>query len=171
MDSDLAESVAALKDIFGRRGIPATFGKAEPAQVEELRKTLRNPSRYRASSWRPTPSSGDGHAGRARADLVEHDEWIVCGRLLHGLDNSSRHRADVSAAMTANLSFVVNAAERNLTNFRSRARAIERPSEVLPTPGGPTRQRIGPFGFSFSLRTASASMIRSLTSRDRSDLR
>jgi hypothetical protein len=48
VDSDLAESVAALKDIFARRGIPATFGKAEAPVVEELRKTLRVPARYRA---------------------------------------------------------------------------------------------------------------------------
>lgn len=48
MDSDLAESVAALKEIFSRRGIPATFNKADPAVVEELRKTLRVPARYRA---------------------------------------------------------------------------------------------------------------------------
>ena len=48
MDSDLTQSVAALKDILARRGIPASFGKADPAVVEELRKTLRLPSRYRA---------------------------------------------------------------------------------------------------------------------------
>ena len=30
------------------------------------------------------------------------------------------------------------------TNLRPSARAIERPSEVLPTPGGPTKQMIGP---------------------------
>src|SRR5262245_24238989 len=30
------------------------------------------------------------------------------------------------------------------TNFRFIARAIDWPSEVLPTPGGPTKQRIGP---------------------------
>lgn len=48
MDSDLAEAVASLKDIFARRKIPATFGKANPATVEELRKTLRLPARYRA---------------------------------------------------------------------------------------------------------------------------
>jgi len=48
VDSDLAESVAALKEIFGRRGIQATFGKAEPAVVEELRKSLRIPARFRA---------------------------------------------------------------------------------------------------------------------------
>lgn len=48
MDSDLAESVAALKDIFARRSIQATFSKAEAPAVEELRKTLRIPARYRA---------------------------------------------------------------------------------------------------------------------------
>jgi len=48
VDSDLAESVAALKDIFGRRSIPARFGKADPAVVEDLRKTWRIPARYRA---------------------------------------------------------------------------------------------------------------------------
>ena len=30
-------------------------------------------------------------------------------------------------------------------NLRPSARAIDRPSDVLPTPGGPTRHRIGPF--------------------------
>jgi hypothetical protein len=48
VDSDLAESVAALKEIFARRGIQATFGKADPAAVEELRKALRIPARFRA---------------------------------------------------------------------------------------------------------------------------
>lgn len=48
MDSDLAESVTALKEIFARRGIPASFGKADPAVIEELRKTLRIPARFRA---------------------------------------------------------------------------------------------------------------------------
>jgi len=48
VDSDLAESVTALKEIFARRGIPASFGKADPAVIEELRKTLRIPARFRA---------------------------------------------------------------------------------------------------------------------------
>jgi hypothetical protein len=33
------------------------------------------------------------------------------------------------------------------TNSRPVALAIDLPSEVLPTPGGPTRQRIGPLSF------------------------
>jgi hypothetical protein len=48
VDSDLAESVAALKEIFSRRSLKATFGKADPAVVDELRKTLRIPARFRA---------------------------------------------------------------------------------------------------------------------------
>jgi hypothetical protein len=48
VDSDLAESVTSLKEIFARRSIPATFGKADAATVEELRKTLRMPARFRA---------------------------------------------------------------------------------------------------------------------------
>src|SRR5262245_203986 len=48
VDSDLAEAVAALKDIFGRRRLPATFGKAEAGVVDELRKPFRIPARYRA---------------------------------------------------------------------------------------------------------------------------
>lgn len=48
MDSDLAESVSALKEIFKRRKLPLDLGAASPPLVEEIRKTLRVPSRYRA---------------------------------------------------------------------------------------------------------------------------
>jgi hypothetical protein len=48
LDSDLAESISALKDIFGRRKLSLELGKAEPALVEALRKSLRIPSRFRA---------------------------------------------------------------------------------------------------------------------------
>ena len=47
------------------------------------------------------------------------------------------------------------------TKSRPVARAIDLPSEVLPTPGGPTRQRIGPFIFSTSACTARYSRMRS----------
>ena len=36
----------------------------------------------------------------------------------------------------------------NFINGLPVALAIDFPREVLPTPGGPTRQRIGPLGFS-----------------------
>ncbi len=48
MDSDLAESVTTLKDIFARRNIRATFGKAEAPVIDQLKKTLKVPQRFRA---------------------------------------------------------------------------------------------------------------------------
>jgi hypothetical protein len=53
-------------------------------------------------------------------------------------------RADVGAAVAADLGLVAHAAERQAHELAAGRRAIDLPSEVLPTPGGPTRQRIGP---------------------------
>ena len=44
-------------------------------------------------------------------NLVEQNQRILCSGLLHGLNNSARHRADISTAMTANFGFVVETAE------------------------------------------------------------
>ena len=48
-------------------------------------------------------------------------------------------------------------------NFLPSARAMDLPRLVFPTPGGPTKQRIGPFIFSLRERTARYSRIRSFT--------
>jgi hypothetical protein len=47
MDSDLAESLKALKEVFGRRHLRAEFGKADSARVEALRTRLKIPRRFR----------------------------------------------------------------------------------------------------------------------------
>jgi hypothetical protein len=47
VDSDLAESLQALKAAFEKRRIRAEFGAADPTVVEALRKSFRIPSRYR----------------------------------------------------------------------------------------------------------------------------
>lgn len=47
MDSDLAESISALKEAFTRRRLTATFGKADRARIDQLRSKLRIPRRYR----------------------------------------------------------------------------------------------------------------------------
>ena len=47
MDSDLADAVEALKAVFGKRKIACSFGKAPAPLVEDLRKQLRIPSRFR----------------------------------------------------------------------------------------------------------------------------
>ncbi len=48
MDSDLAESLTALQAIFQRRKLRFELGRAEPALVDSLKKSLRVPPRYRA---------------------------------------------------------------------------------------------------------------------------
>jgi hypothetical protein len=48
VDSDLAESLSALKSAFENRKIPAEFGRGDTAVVESLRKAFRIPARYRA---------------------------------------------------------------------------------------------------------------------------
>jgi len=48
VDSDLAEAVAALKEIFEKRSLPAKFGKADAATIDRLKKELKVPPRFRA---------------------------------------------------------------------------------------------------------------------------
>ena len=59
MDSDLAESLQALKSVFEKRKISAQFGAANPAVVESLRKTFRIPARYRAFLLEADPLKAD----------------------------------------------------------------------------------------------------------------
>jgi hypothetical protein len=73
VDSDLAEAVAALKDIFGRRNIPATFGKADAALVEELRKSFRIPARYRAFLLAADPTDVETVTPVERLRLIPSD--------------------------------------------------------------------------------------------------
>jgi len=47
VDSDLVESINALKSSFGARGLAPKFGKADPALVKVLHQKLRIPRRYR----------------------------------------------------------------------------------------------------------------------------
>jgi hypothetical protein len=47
VDSDLAESISALKSAFELRGVRPKFSKAEPALVKDLHQKLRIPRRYR----------------------------------------------------------------------------------------------------------------------------
>ena len=97
-------------------------------------------------------------------DFVEQEQRIAHGDLRHVLQDLAGHRADVGAAMAADLGFVAHAAERHAHELAvGRACAIDWPSDVLPTPGGPTRQRIGAFSLSTRCCTARYSTMRSLT--------
>lgn len=47
MDSDLSESIAALKSSFEKLGLPATFANADPSAVAHLKEKFGIPRRYR----------------------------------------------------------------------------------------------------------------------------
>lgn len=77
MDSDLAESVAALKEIFAKRGIPTSFGKAAPAMIEELRRTFRISARYRAFVAEADPTDVETVTPAERVRLFPSDKLAV----------------------------------------------------------------------------------------------
>ena len=96
--------------------------------------------------------------------LVHHEDRVVGARLVDALDDAAGHRAHVGAAVAADLGLVLDAAEREAHELAARARARSSGRGwSCPTPGGPTKQRSGPFVFSLSLRTARYSTMRSLT--------
>jgi hypothetical protein len=56
VDSDLADAVEGLKAVFQKRKLPCTFGKADKGLVEDLKKKLRIPARYRSFLLAADPS-------------------------------------------------------------------------------------------------------------------
>ena len=82
-------------------------------------------------------------AGAELVQLVEHEHRIARARLADPLDDVAGQRADVGAPVAADLGLVVHAARLVRTNLRPVARAMLWPSEVLPTPGGPTNTGSG----------------------------
>ena len=77
-------------------------------------------------------------------DFVEQEQRIAHADLGHVLQDLAGHRADVRAAVAADLGFVAHAAQATCARTCGRSPcATDWPSEVLPTPGGPTRHRIG----------------------------
>lgn len=70
MDSDLAESVSALKESFERRHIPADFGKAPEKLILELKDQLRLPRRYRAFLAEADPTDCETRTPSERVRLL-----------------------------------------------------------------------------------------------------
>jgi hypothetical protein len=74
VDSDLAESLQALKVVFEKRKISAEFGAGDPAVVETLRKSLRIPSRYRTFLLEADPLKVETVTPVERVRLVPSSE-------------------------------------------------------------------------------------------------
>ncbi len=102
--------------------------------------------------------------GRHLVDLVEQEDRIAGSGLLHRLDDLAREarRCRCGDGRGSRPRRERRRATRGRTSGRC-ARAIDLPSEVLPTPGGPTRHRIGPLSCPTRLCTARYSRMRCFT--------
>lgn len=76
MDSDLADAVEGLKSVFQRRKIECSFGKADKALVEDLRKQLRIPSRYRSFLVAANPTKVETVTPVERVRLLPAEELL-----------------------------------------------------------------------------------------------
>jgi hypothetical protein len=76
MDSDLADAVEGLKAVFSKRHLPCTFGKAPSALVDDLRKQLRVPSRYRNFLLAANPEKVETVTPVERIHLIPAEELV-----------------------------------------------------------------------------------------------
>lgn len=104
------------------------------------------------------------HVAAHLVDFVEEEQRVAHADLGHLLDQAARHGADIGTTVTADLGLVTHAAERHAHELAIGGASDGFGQEVLPTPGGPTRQRTGPLSFFTRFCTARYSRMRSLTS-------
>jgi hypothetical protein len=76
VDSDLAESIGALKHAFGRLKVPCRFGKADAALVADLRSKLRLPRRYRDFLTECDPVDAETRTPTERVRLIAADRLL-----------------------------------------------------------------------------------------------
>lgn len=76
VDSDLADAVNSLKQVFERRKIAATFGKAKPETVDALKKQLKVPPRFRAFLLAANPEQVETVTPVERIKLFSADELV-----------------------------------------------------------------------------------------------
>ena len=98
-------------------------------------------------------------------DLVEQEDGVLHLRLLQGVEDAPGQRADVGAAMAANLGFVAHAAERDAHERPARRIGDRLPERRLADAGGPDEaQGSLPLALPVSLSTAMCSRMRFFTS-------
>ena len=97
MDSDLADAVESLKAIFAKRKLPCSFGKAPPTTVDELRKQLRVPSRYRNFLLAANPEKVETVTPVERIRLIPAEELVKAQALVQTPGDSGAPPADWKA--------------------------------------------------------------------------
>src|SRR2546423_14911034 len=94
-------------------------------------------------------------------NLVEQEDGILRPGLLHSLDDASWHGPHVRAPVATNVSLVTSAPRATRTYSRPNERAIDFAIDVLPTPGGPTKSRIGPLAMARDFASFGSVIVRS----------
>jgi hypothetical protein len=94
VDSDLADAVLGLKDVFKRRKLDATFGKATPELVDELKKQLRVPSRFRKFLLAANPTKVETVTPVERIRLIPAEELVKAQALVTSPGDGQRVSAD-----------------------------------------------------------------------------
>lgn len=92
MDSDLAESLSALKESFARRRVPANFGKAAAATVDQARSKLKLPRRYREFLLAADPLDVETRTPAERVRLIPSERLLEEQRGF-ALDDSGEARS------------------------------------------------------------------------------
>jgi hypothetical protein len=82
LDSDLADAVEALKAVFVKRKLACSFGKASAPQVDELRKQLRIPSRFRNFLLAADPEKVETVTPVERIRLIPAAELVKAQQLV-----------------------------------------------------------------------------------------
>jgi hypothetical protein len=76
LDSDLADSLKALRESFRSRRLPADFGKAEPTRVDGLKAALKIPRRFREFLLAADPLDVETRTPAERVRLVPSERLL-----------------------------------------------------------------------------------------------
>jgi hypothetical protein len=98
VDSDLADAVVGLKDVFARRKLDAVFGKATPELVDDLKKQLRVPSRFRKFLLAANPTKVETVTPVERIRLIPAEELVKAQALVTSPGDGQKVSADWKAS-------------------------------------------------------------------------
>jgi hypothetical protein len=94
VDSDLADAVEAIKAVCAKRKLPCSFGKAPQVLVDELRKQLHVPSRYRSFLLAADPERVETVTPVERVRLIPAAELIKAQQLVQTRGENGAPPAD-----------------------------------------------------------------------------
>jgi SMI1/KNR4 family protein SUKH-1 len=98
VDSDLADAVEALKAVLSKRKLACTFGKAPQPVVDELRKQLRVPARFRNFLLAANPEKVETVTPVERIRLIPAEELVKAQHLVQAAGQNGSPPADWKAS-------------------------------------------------------------------------